>query len=133
MTLDEFQNALSDLGQSIEDTPSALVQIGERIVSQMRVRVPVDTGALQRSISYAVTGDSLEFSMLYYGAFQNYGVKGLAGPLTNPVPFGVNPQPLRPPFYAFRDRSFGISPQPFYDYEEITNLVLEAIENNLEQ
>ena len=132
MTLEEFERQLSDLGDRIEDTPSALVQIGEQIVAAMRVRVPVDTGALRRSIGYTVTGDSLSFSMLYYGAFQNYGVKGLGGPLTNPVPFGVNPQPSSPPFYAFRDRTFGISPQPFYDYEEITTQVLEAIQNNLD-
>ena len=131
MTLEEFERQLSDLGQRIEDSPSALVQLGEEIVAQMRLRVPVDTGALRNSIRYAVEGNTLTFLMLPYGAFQNYGVKGAGGPNVNPVPFGVNPQPSMPPFFEYRNRSFGINPQPFYDFEQISAQIVEALQNNV--
>jgi hypothetical protein len=132
MTLEEFARRLDGIGQEIEDTPNALAELGERIVNQMRLRVPVDTGALRNSISYAVNGDELTFSMLAYGQFQNYGVMGLLGPMANPVPLGVQPQPSRPPFYAFESREFGLPAQPFYDYAGILDQITEALQNRFD-
>lgn len=133
MTLEEFAAQLEGIGQSLEQTPDTLTRLGDQIINQMRMRVPVDTGALRNSLGYIVQGDRLELSMLDYGQFQNYGVRGQAGPPTNPVPFGVEPQPSSPPFYTFKTRSFGIRPQPFYDYDEITNQVVAALQNQIEE
>lgn len=133
MTLEEFAQQLDGIGQQIEDTPNTLVMLGERIVNSMKMRVPVDTGALRNSLRYAVSGDELSFSMLDYGQFQNYGVRGANGPFTNPVPFGVEPQPSNPPYYSFKERSFGLRPQPFYDLDEITEQLLEALANQINE
>jgi hypothetical protein len=132
MTLEEFARQLDGIGQSIEETPSTLAQIGERLVNQMKLRVPVDTGALRNSISYQINGDDLSFSMLAYGQFQNYGVMGLLGPLANPVPFGVEPQPSRPPFYSFESREFGLVPQPFYDVDDLLDQIMTALQNSVD-
>jgi hypothetical protein len=132
MTLEEFARQLDGIGQSIEETPSTLAQIGERLVNQMKLRVPVDTGALRNSISYQINGDDLSFSMLAYGSFQNYGVMGLLGPLGNPVPFGVEPQPSRPPFYSFESREFGLVPQPFYDVDDLLDQIMTALQNSVD-
>jgi len=131
MTLQEFERQLGAIGEQLEETPAALVQLGEQIVSRMKLAVPVDTGALRSSIRYAVTGTELQFSMLEYGAFQNFGVKGTGGPFVRPVPLGVEPQPANPPFYAFRTREFGLRPQPFYDVDQITDELMEALVNNI--
>jgi hypothetical protein len=133
MTLEEFSRQLEGIGQAIEETPSALTQLGDQIINSMRARVPIDTGALRNSLRYIVEGNDLQFSMLDYGQFQNYGVRGESGPSTNPVPFGVEPQPSSPPFYTFKSRSFGIRPQPFYDYDEITNQIVEALQNRVNE
>ena len=131
MTLEEFSRQLEGIGQQIEGTPNTLVQLGERIVNSMKMRVPVDTGALRASLRYAVQGDELSFSMLEYGQFQNYGVRGQTGPFTNPVPRGVEPQPSNPPYYSFKERVFGLRPQPFYDLDEIQEQLLEALANQI--
>ena len=133
MTLEEFSRQLEGIGQGLDQTPDTLTRLGDQIINSMRMRVPVDTGALRNSLGYIVVGDRLELSMLEYGQFQNYGVRGQGGPSTNPVPFGVEPQPSSPPFYTFKTRSFGIRPQPFYDYDEITNQVVQALQNQIEE
>ena len=131
MTLEEFSRQLEGIGQQIEGTPNTLVMLGERIVNSMKLRVPVDTGALRNSLRYTVAGPTLSFSMLDYGQYQNYGVRGEQGPFTNRVPFGVEPQPSNPPYYMFKSRRFGLRPQPFYDYDELTEQLLEALANQI--
>jgi len=133
MTPDEFAAYLNDLGEELTDLQGTLSQVGSEIVTAMKVRVPVDTGRLKNSISYVVQDNTLSFQMMYYGPFQNYGVMGLAGPRVNPVPqFGVA-QPSRPPFYAFQSREFGLSPQPFFDLEDIQAQVADALINIVER
>lgn len=127
MSPDEFADILGDLGEELSDTQARLAELGANIVSAMKLRVPVDTGALKNSIRYVMQGDDLSFEMLFYGPFQNYGVKGTAGPNVSPVPFGVSPQPTNPPFYAFQSREFGFGPQRFFDLEEIQEAIAQAI------
>ena len=133
MTLEEFSRQLEGIGQSLEQSPRTLVDLAEQILSEMRFRVPVDTGALRNSLRYQVEPAGISFSMLDYGQYQNYGVRGQAGPLVNPVPLGVQPQPSSPPFYAFKSRAFGIVPQPFYDVDQITDQVVQALQNQIEE
>jgi hypothetical protein len=132
MTLEEFAAQLEGIGQQREDTPNTLFALGERLVAQMKLRVPVDTGALRNSIRYQVEGNDLSFQMLEYGQFQNYGVKGLTGPFVNPVPFGIEPQPSSPPFYSFKTRQWGLVPQPFYDIDDLTEQLLEALQTQVQ-
>lgn len=127
MTVDDFIADLTALGEELSDPQSVLTEIGSELVSQMRADAPVDTGALRSSINYIVNGNTLEFSMLYYGFFQNYGVNGTQDSLGTPVPaFGVL-QPTSPPYYAFRTRRFGLRPQPFFNMDNLTNQIANVI------
>jgi len=133
MTVQEFDTYLSDLGQELTSLQDVLATIGAETVAQMKFNVPVDTGRLSNSIRYALADDSLSFEMLYYGPFQNYGVTGLAGPRVTPVPaYGVE-QPSVPPFYAFKSRSFGFNPHPFFDIDRIQLDIADAIVNIIEE
>lgn len=128
MTVDDFIQDLNALGQELSDPQSILTEIGEQITSEMKRLAPVDSGALRNSITYTVTGDEMTINMLYYGAFQNYGVGGSSSSPTNltPVPaFGII-QPTSPPYYRFRTREFGLRAQPFFNMDTITNQITDA-------
>lgn len=126
MTVDDFIQDLNALGQELSDPQSILTEIGEQITSEMKRLAPVDSGALRNSITYTVTGDEMTINMLYYGAFQNYGVNGTSQRVARAVPaFGIV-QPTSPPFYAFKSREFGLRAQPFFNMDTITNQITDA-------
>ena len=61
--------------------------------------------------------------MVYYGAFQNYGVNGTEDKPARKVEFGVSPRPTSEPFYAFKKRRFGLKPQNFFNLEQLQDFV----------
>ena len=121
-----FLADLEGLGQQLSDPQSILTEVGEQITSEMKRLAPVDTGALRNSISYTVTGDQIEINTLYYGLFQNYGVNGTRSMGSIAVPFGISMRPSVEPFYAFKTRKFGLSPQTFFNLQSTTDQIADA-------
>lgn len=126
MTVDDFIADLSALGQELSEPQEILTEIGSDITEEMRRLAPVDTGALKQSIGYTVNGNQIEFSMLYYGFFQNYGVSGQSDSLGTTVPFGLL-APSNGSFYQFKKRQFGLRPQRFFNYDTITRTIEDGI------
>lgn len=127
MTIDDFIAELDQFGQELSDLSPVLQELGDSITADMRSKAPVDTGALRNSIRAVVTYNSLEIDMLYYGAFQNYGVNGTQESLARPVQFGVQPRPTSEPFYAFKKRRFGLRPRQFFDMDILEQLVVDTL------
>jgi len=148
MTVNEFERALGDFGQALGDISPILLNIGGRIVDDIKAGAPVDSGALRNSIQAKIEGDSLTIEMLYYGIFQNYGVDGIDNAPARTVPaFGV-PQPRSGSRYGFSgdyqmiggDLSFGarkqiykmgLRPQSFFDLEAISTAIADGVALNL--
>ena len=126
MTVDDFIADLSALGQELSDPQDILSEIGSDITEEMRRLAPVDTGALKNSIGYTINGNQIEFKMLYYGFFQNYGVSGQSDSLGTTVPFGLL-EPSNGSFYQFKKRAFGLRRQQFFNYDTITNQITDGI------
>ena len=137
MTPQELAAELGQIGEELSDPQSILTELGSEITESMKRNVPVDTGALKQSIGYVVNGNTIEFAMLEYGFFQNYGVKGTSGgyntssyhkPFNNE--FGGITQPTVSPFnigMGFRNRSFGLPARKFFDYDNILNTITDGI------
>ena len=130
MTVNDFISELSELGAELSNPEEILTELGSDITEQMRSDAPVDTGALKRSIGYRINGTDIEFSMLYYGFFQNYGVSGTSDSLGQPVPFGLLP-PTNGTFYQFKTRQFGLRRQQFFNYDtgprSMTQIIIDGI------
>lgn len=133
MTVEEFENQLANFGESIRDLSPILNGIAEDITAQIRRAAPVDTGRLRQSINAFVTANSLEITMIYYGAFQNYGVNGTQDNIANQVEFGISQRPSSEPFYAFKSRRFGLPPQRFFNLDDLQTLVAQRVETELLQ
>ncbi len=133
MTVEQFEEQLADFGESIRDLSPILNQIAQDVAAQIKAAAPVDTGRLKQSISAFVTANSLEITMLYYGAFQNYGVKGTEDNIANKVEFGITPRPSSEPYYAFKTRRFGLPPKRFFNLEDLQSLVAQRVETELLQ
>lgn len=116
-TIEEIMNDLNQFGESLNNLQPELEELSRGILSEMKSRAPVDTGALKNSIRSEITSSSLTIFMNDYGNFQNYGV----GPNTiiNKVEFGINPQPASPPFYMFKTRKFGLPAKAWFSLEQI--------------
>ena len=148
MTVDEFESALSDFGETMQNLSPILTAIGGRLVDQIKQDAPTDTGQLRNSIKAVIEDDSLSIQMLYYGIFQNYGVDGIQNAPAREVPrFGV-PQPAAGRRFGFSgnyemiggDLSFGVrkeiykmglKPQPFFDVDQIANAVADGVAQQL--
>lgn len=142
-TVSEFVTDLALLGEALSDPQELLAEIGDQVVQTMKLNVPVDTGALKSSISWSFTGShSIEFNMLEYGWYQNYGVLPNYNTASYHKPFmndfgGItNPQPA-PNFgmgSGYRNRAFGLPARKFYDeliiQEYIGSQFLEEITTN---
>ena len=90
MTVDQFERSLQGFGETLNNLQPILLNIGGRIVDEVKAGAPIDKGALRDSIKAVIEDDSLSISMLYYGIFQNYGVDGMNQAVANDVPtFGV--------------------------------------------
>ena len=48
MTVDEFERALGDFGETMSNLSPILTQIGGRIVDDVKAGAPVDSGALRQ-------------------------------------------------------------------------------------
>ena len=148
MTVNEFESALSDFGETLTNLSPVLTQIGGRLVDQIKADAPTNTGALRQSIKAVIEDDGLAIEMLYYGIFQNYGVDGLQNAPAREVPrFGV-PQPAAGRRFGFSgnfemiggDLAFGVrkqiykmglKPQPFFDVDQIANAVADGVAQQL--
>lgn len=135
MTVEDFESQLEDLGQALSTLDNILLAAGGRMVRDMKIRAPFDTGALTNSIVAVVEQNTLKIQMLTYGAFQNYGVAGTDGDsrfgVVNPVQDGVVPRPSTEPKYRYKTKRFGIPAQNFFNTEDIADYVAEAIEEHI--
>jgi hypothetical protein len=150
MTVDQFESALGDFGETMQNLSPILTQIGGRLVDQVKDGAPIDSGALRQSIKAVIQDDSLAIEMLYYGIFQNYGVDGMQNAPAREVPaFGV-PQPTAGRRFGFSgdytmiggDLSFGarkqiykmgLKPQSFFDVDAIAAAVADGVAQQLTQ
>ncbi|MCY3927484.1 MAG: HK97 gp10 family phage protein [Acidobacteria bacterium] len=144
MTVEEFERALGDFGETMSNLSPILTEIGGRIVDSVKEGAPIDTGALRQSIKAVIEDDTLALEMLYYGIFQNYGVDGMNQAVATDVPqFGV-PQPTAGRRFGFSgnyemiggDLPFGVrksiyklglKPQSFFDVDAITQVVADGV------
>lgn len=133
MTVEQFEDQLASFGESIRDLSPVLNRIAEDVTAQIRSAAPVDTGRLRQSINAFVSANSLEITMLYYGAFQNYGVNGVQDNIADKVEFGISQRPSSEPFYAFKTRRFGLAPQRFFNLDDLQELVAQRVETELLQ
>lgn len=131
MTPEEFEKQISEFGQEIEAINRLLLDIGGKLVSEMKNKAPYDTGELKKSIRAEVSNYTLQFRMLNYGAFQNYGVRGKADTRGKEVEFGVLPRPTSEPFYAFKKRRFGLKNRDFFNLKEMTDEVVDYLTEKL--
>ena len=142
-TVDDFIMDLTMLGQDLSDPQSLLAEIGDQVVQTMKMNVPVDTGRLKSSISWSFTGShSIEFNMLEYGWYQNYGVLPQYNTNSYHKPFmsdfGGITQPQPAPNFGmgsgYRNRAFGLPARKFYDeliiQDYIGSQFLEEITTN---
>ena len=151
MTVDEFESALQDFGQQMNNLSPILTQIGGRLVDQIKADAPVNTGALRQSIKAVIEQDSLSIEMMYYGIFQNYGVDGLQNaPASNVPAYGVI-QPTAGSRFGFSandgqmiggDLAFGarkeiykmgLKPQRFFDVDIISQAIADGVAQQLTQ
>jgi len=133
MTVNEFEQQLGGFGESLQDITAILLQVAGPIVDDIKSRAPVDTGALKQSVQARVQGDSLFIEMIYYGMFQNFGVNGTEDRIADEVPFGVSERPTSEPFYAFKQRRFGLPARGFFDVDLITEIVADGVAQQLTQ
>ena len=148
MTVDEFESALGDFGETMQNLSPILTQIGGRLVDQIKADAPVNSGALRQSIKAVIEQDSLSIEMLYYGIFQNYGVDGMQNAPAREVPsYGVL-QPTAGSRFGFSgnydmiggDLSFGarkqiykmgLKPQRFFDVDVISQAIADGVAQQL--
>ena len=124
MTVDDFVMDLAQLGEALSDPQELLAEIGDQVVQTMKLNVPVDTGDLRASIQWSFNGsNSIEFKMLEYGLYQNYGVLPNYNRQSYHKPFlsdfGGITNPQRSPNFGmgsgYRNRVFGLPARKFYD------------------
>ena len=135
MTVADFIDDLTALGEELQDPQGLLAEFGNGVVEDMRANVPVDTGALRNSINYIINGNQLEFSMLIYGLYQNYGVFPNYNPTSYHKPFtnrfgGIaSPEgnPFGVPALGYQHRQFGLPRRKFFDWTEITQQLSDNI------
>jgi HK97 gp10 family phage protein len=90
------QDALKEFESTVsQDVTDFLDSIGQTIVEEMKSLVPVDTGALQASIDYNVSGDDLTFE-----ATEEYA---------GDVEYGTTRMAAQPYFFPAIDRNLGSS------------------------
>ena len=148
MTVDQFESALGDFGETMSNLSPVLTAIGGRLVDQIKQEAPTNTGALRNSIKAVIQDDSLAIEMLYYGIFQNYGVDGMQNAPAREVPRFGAPQPTAGARFGFSGNfemiggslpygvrksiyKMGLKPQPFFDVDAIAAAVADGVAQNL--
>jgi len=90
------QDALKEFESTVSDQLSDFLETtGQIVVEEMQSTVPVDTGALQDSIGYNVSGDDLTFE-----ATEDYA---------GDVEYGTSKMAAQPYFFPAIDRNLGSS------------------------
>jgi HK97 gp10 family phage protein len=90
------QDALKEFDSTVsEQVTDFLDSMGQIVTDEMRSLVPVDTGALQASIDYNVSGDDLTFE-----ATEDYA---------GDVEYGTTKMAAQPYFFPAIDRNLGSS------------------------
>ncbi len=90
------QDALKEFDDLVSQQVSDFLDsMGQTVVEEMKSLVPVDTGALQASIDYNVTGDDLTFE-----ATEDYA---------GDVEYGTTKMAAQPYFFPAIDRNLGSS------------------------
>lgn len=130
-SIQEFEDMLSGFGESLNNLDLQLLNASGPIIDRMKKKSPVKTGALKKSISAVVANNTLTFNMLFYGPFQNFGVKGTEDNVAKEVEFGVRPRPRSEPFYSFKKRRFGIIHRDFFNLNDITDEVANYLGEEL--
>jgi hypothetical protein len=138
VTIEDFLDDLRGLGEALSDPQQMLANMGDDIVQHMRQNVPVDTGALKSSIRWNFKGvNSIEFSMLPYGLYVNYGVKPDEFTTTPKFrsPLSADFRQLRAPWAepefgvqmgsGYQKRQFGMKARQFFSQEQIKNYIQE--------
>ena len=149
MTLDQFESMLEGFGERVEGLDARLQEFFSQKVDEIRRLTPVapeDGGALRSSIK--LTGDRFHFqiSMLYYGVFQNYGVRGVNSsrfPVNVPeAGLSLGTHPVEQEQFQFGTNNFwnggppwgayytGIRAQSFFSITDITNELTQFIADN---
>mgnify|MGYP001597453403 CR=1 FL=1 len=137
-TVEDFLDDLRELGETLSDPQRMLANMGDDIVETMRRNVPVNTGALKSSIRWNFTGESsIEFNMLEYGLYLNYGVRPNQFTRTpkarqpNSPEYGLR-RPWAEPEYGVtmgsgyrKPREFGMMARQFFSKEQITDYIQE--------
>jgi hypothetical protein len=130
-SVNDFEKQLENFGQAINNLDLYLLQVAGPIVDRMKQRSPVDTGDLRNSIRAEVANNTLTFKMMFYGGFQNYGVRGTEDNKGIDVEFGVEPRPTNEPFYAFKSRRFGLTNRNFFNMNEMSDEVANYLADRL--
>jgi hypothetical protein len=133
MTVEQFESALGQFGQQLNNLDAHLLTIGGELVAQLKAIAPEDTGALKSSLQAVVDQNQLKIQMLYYGMFQNYGVSGTEDSLGIAVPEGIDPKPTSGEKYTFKTRQFGIPAQHFFNLQQLEQQVATRLDQLLQQ
>lgn len=125
--LDELINEINDVAEGLEMAPDAIESVLREYIQKWRANAPMDTGALKRSIRLIAQGGRYGISMLDYGFYQNFGVRGTQDNLGLAVPSWSPLPPSRGAKYSFSKRRFGLPAQKFFltTDEDLTDLVDE--------
>lgn len=142
-----LEDRLEAMEQTMIDLAPILTEVGNEITSELRSNAPVaaeDGGALRNSISLEVQSTQFAISMNDYGAFQNYGVKGVGKKVKysqqEPSPFNDDK------IYEFGTGNYSRGGKPWgayysglgphigwFDLDEITERVKNKIQTKIIQ
>jgi len=147
MTLDELEQNLENMEQSLYNLTPILTEIGNDMTAKLRADAASfawkdSTGALASSISLTVQPDSFGISMYNYGAFQNFGVIGFEGggknqSQDNPKSFNNNNKfKFGTGNYSRGGRPWGayysgLNAKRWFDMDDITNDVTTRLQQEL--
>lgn len=128
MTVDEFERALGNFGQRLQDIGPTLQSIAELIQIDLRasyIASGLKTGGpLETSLRVTADGNTLSINMLDYGMYNNYGVL--------PTPsFKNGGDPVKQTYFgrmfSYKTRQFGLPSRQFFDYENIQQQLADQI------
>lgn len=147
MTLEEFENELRQLGDSMQGLDLVITQYLTQRVAELQNRAPRDTGDLANSIKLMADRWSFQIQMNYYGVFQNYGVAGTKSsriPVNLPeAGLSIGEEAIRQERFQFGTGNFdnngrpwgayytGLRAQAFFSISELTNELENIIKNNI--
>ncbi len=147
MTIREFETFLGDIEDNLSNLDKVLIPEVNDIVQGLKDDAPVNNGKLRDSIQGIITGDNVEIVMKAYGVYQNYGVNGnvKSKEEAQPIEDGVEGAGYTMQFgtarmihgksglsYGARTNiiKFGLKPKNWFSMQEITEQLVEAIQNN---